>query len=166
MALVHPNPYISVEDLKNAVGGANTFLALFDDDNAGTVSEAAVNLVRSRASTLVDSSLAKIYPPAVVPFLGQVPREAQEAALEYATGMSFLRRPEYAARYGEKGKVHEYERGDALCEALAKTMRRIADAPAAAPNPANVGVTVDFSSTDSSPGGVGGGIFSGGFGDY
>lgn len=164
--LSHPNPYVTSDDLRRAVGGRQAFLAIFDDDNVGQVDEDAVNQVRYRASTLVDSYLAKIYPAAVVPFLGTVPREAQEAALEYATGLSFLRRPEYAARYGEKGNVLEFERAEALCKGLADNLRRVADAPAAAPNPTNVGLTVDFSTSDDVSGGVGGGIFSGGFGDF
>lgn len=161
----HPNPYVSAETLRTAIG-ASAYKAIFDDDGDGTVDAAAVDLVRSRASTRVDSSLAKIYPAAVVPFTGEVPRDAQEAALEFAVGMAYLRHPEYAARYGDKGKVMEFDRAEKLCQDLATNLKRIADAPAAAPNPVNVGLTVDFSASDDAAGGVGGGIFSGGFGIF
>lgn len=161
----HPNPYVSADDLKRTIGPL-AYKAIFDDDGDGTPDTEAVDLVRYRASGRVDSSLAKVYTAAVVPFLGTVPREAQEAALEYAVGMAYLRHEEYARRYGEKGKVAEFERAEQLCKDLATNLKRIADAPAAAPNPANVGLTVDFSASDEAAGGVGGGIFSGGFGDF
>lgn len=165
MAIVHPNPYVTADDLRATIG-PQAYLAIFDDTNVGTVDAAAVALVLSRASGRVDGYLAKNYSAAVVPFLADVPIQAKEAALEFATGMAYLRRPEYASRYGEKGKVQEFERAEQLCKDLAENLQRLAAAPSAAPHPANVQGGVYTGPSDTSPDGVGTGIFSQGFGDF
>lgn len=165
MAFIHPNPYVDADELLAQIG-PQAFLAIFDDENVGTASAAAVAQVCARASNRVDGHLRKIYEAAVVPFLGDVPLGAKEAALEYATGLAYLRRPEYAARYGEKGKVDEFIRAEALCADLAKNLQRLAPAPDTAPDPANVLTRIDFGSNDDAFDGVGGGIFRDGFGDF
>lgn len=165
MAFTHPNPYVDAEELRAQLG-PQVFLAIFDDDNVGTASEDAVAQVCARASGRVDGHLRKVYADAVVPFQGDPPLLAKEGALEFAVGMSYLRHPEYAARYGEKGKVDEFIRAEKLCSDLALNLQRLAPGPAAAPDPANVSARVDFGSNDDAFDGVGGGIFRDGFGDF
>ena len=165
MAFVHPNPYVDGDELREQLG-PQVYLAIFDDENGGAANQAAVDQVCARASGRVDGHLLKVYPATVVPFMASVPLLAKEAALEFAVGLSFLRRPEYAARYGDKGKVDEFLRAEKLCSDLALNIQRLVPAPTAAPDPANVIGRVDFGTSDDFSDGIGGGIFRDGFGDF
>jgi hypothetical protein len=152
--------YVTEAEIKNTIG-PQAFRAIFDDEGDGVINQAAVELIRKRASRRVDGCMAKLLG---VPFtMPDPPYELGcEAALEYAVGMTYLRDPVYAKRYGEKNKVDEFERAEKLCKELADNILRMPDAP----TPANVTTDVAYGTSDEHPDGVGGGIFRGGFGDY
>lgn len=155
--------YFVQADLTYTIG-ADLVLRLLDDDNDGTVDAATLAALQDRVrdefrgylSRLYDLSELEADPP------GSVKMLACELAVEFA----YRRRPELANERGETPWTARYK--DAL--------RRLAELrdgkwrldidgenPAA---PANVGGGVYQGITDDYPDGIGGGIFSTGWGDF
>lgn len=155
--------YVERQDIIDAIG-IQAFNAIFDDEGTGTVVEASVDMVRRRATRLVDGHLLKMLPNGAYP-LNPVPPLAKEAALEFAVGLSYLRDKTYAKRYAEKKHVDEFVRGEKLASDLALNIQRMTPA-GTAPQPTNTVGGVYQGSSDQHPDGVGGGIFRHGFGDF
>lgn len=154
---------LTADDLRLTLG-RRVMLSLFDPDGVGTEDAAAVQLVLDRATARVYGHLDRVYGgeyPMPVP-----PHPlAVEAAREYAVGLSYLRSPEYAQRYAEKGKTAEFTRADVLCKEIADNVQRLGPTETT-PAPANVGGGVYQGTTDEHPDSVGLGTFRFGFGDF
>lgn len=155
--------YTNAEELRLTIGQP-AYVAIFDDDNTGIPDPLAVALIIERACARVDGYLSKVF-AGPLPLPDPAPLLAREAALNFAVGMSYLRSPEYVRRYGDKGKVDEFERAEKLCKDLAENLQRIGDPPDVE-DPANVGAEVLTGSSDATPDGVGTGIWSSGWGDF
>lgn len=120
-------PYITQYDLENALS-PDTVLALFNDQNIGAPYMPALLAVLVRASTEVDSYLARVYkgpfPVAQTP----IPEAVKNCALEFAIAFSFERHPEYVHTYGEAYRsTTRYKRACEMAERLATGLQEIPD---------------------------------------
>ncbi len=155
-------PLVDQARLEAAIG-TRRVQRLYDDDGNGVINAAALALTFQRADTNVYSFLAKEW-DGPFPMPSPPPDIAVEAALLYAIGMSFSRKPEEPHYYGEKGNAGLVTAAEKLCKELVANTRRMVTNGQIAPEPANVQCFVDFD--NGTAGGIGGGTFSGGFGDF
>ncbi|WP_394847396.1 hypothetical protein LZC95_08015 [Pendulispora brunnea] len=118
------DPFVSFEELRAALGPA-TFLAIFDDDNDGTVSpnDVAVSLVRQRGHVEVLSYLPRIYDtlPTAVPLL------LKSAELDYDIALSYERHPEYVRSFGEETRAERWLRAEKRMERVAEAVQQLTD---------------------------------------
>lgn len=130
--------YVSQADLSNRLG-AQTVIALYDDDGSATINSAAMSSICAAASARVDSYIARNY-KGPLPLTGTIPALATEAALEWAVYMSFRRKPEYVkAYYGDAGLLALMKNAEEFSERLAKAEMLMPDFATA---PSNIGGTV------------------------
>lgn len=120
-------PYITQADLEGALSPA-TVLALFNDGDLGVVSTTSLLSVLVRASTEVDSYLARVYkgpfPVTQVP----VPAIIKNCTIEFAIAFSFERHPEYVQTYGEQYRgTTRYKRACEMAERLATGLQETPD---------------------------------------
>ena len=137
-------PRVTAELLRAALSPA-TYLALFDDEQCGVVSEVdislPVTLTLRRAHTRVQSRLATICGTRPLP--GETAAGGSDllldAELNYAIGMAFDRHPEYVRAYGEGARQKgAWSMAESIMEDLQAAVLRVVDAtPEAAPS--NVG---------------------------
>lgn len=116
-----------------------TVLALYDDQQNGTVYQPALEEVLNRASRWVDSFLSRVY---VGPFpvtQTPVPEVIVQCTLEFAVSFSFERHPEYVHTYGEAYRsTTRFKRACEMAERLCNGMQEIPDW-ILQPKPRNVG---------------------------
>lgn len=121
-----------------------TFLACFDDDNAGAADATAVQAVITRAENQVLSWLSEYGPQpfsaAVLAQLGADPL-LKDAAIKYAIAYTFDRHPEYIRSTRDESGGKRLKDADAMMERILDARQR---PPTVATTPANVGgVVVD-----------------------
>jgi len=107
--------YWSQQDLEDQLSPA-TVLAIFDDNNNGTVSGTGLAAVQQRSDQEVDSYLATNYPKLTFP-VTPVPVQLKWASLEFGIVFARDRKSEYWA------KAEDNERQARLKEARAKMDR-------------------------------------------
>lgn len=119
--------YIDQTDLEAALSPA-TVLALFNDQNEGVVYTPALLAVLTRASTEVDSYLARDFKgPFPVPQT-PVPAVIKNCTVEFAIAFSFERHPEYVHTYGEQFRgTTRYKRACEMAERLATGLQETPD---------------------------------------
>ena len=81
--------------------GAQTLIALFDDDNDGVADPAVVAAVCARADARADSWVAGNY-ESEFPLSSGVPAMLAELSLAYAIAFSYERNPDYLRAFGMK----------------------------------------------------------------
>ena len=120
-------PYIAQSDLENALS-PQTVAALYDDQNVGSAYAPAITAVLTRASTMVDSYLARVFQgPFPVPQL-PVPQAIVDATLEFAIVMSFERHPDYVRTFGEEQRSgSRWKRAIDLMERICDGLQEIPD---------------------------------------
>jgi len=151
--------YVTEEELRDALTD-NVFLEIFNDGNGG-IKQSAVDLILLRGTNRVDGYLAKEW-KGPFPMPDPVPPLAKEAALLFATWLSWRRAPEVARRYGREGSFSEYNEAKLLCKELATNEQRLVNNPAA-PDPGNVrGGVIQGNGC----GGIGLGTWKNGFGGF
>lgn len=119
--------YLDQTDLENAMT-APRVLALYDDDDSGTVNADALASVLQRASDLVDGHIARSY-TGTFPMPSPQPVLCKEAALLYAQALTIERGGEYGARYGEKHTLDMRKEAEKMCEKIATGLLKLVDAP-------------------------------------
>jgi len=93
-------PYVSREDLENALG-AELVRSIYDDDQDGSPQEGAVIACCAWASSAVDTFFRSLQEEIVLPLV-TVPDEVRFIALEFAIAYTMRRRPELATTLGSK----------------------------------------------------------------
>lgn len=139
-----PTYYTDATGLQNALGPV-TYLAIFDDVNAGSVSTGTgtpVDQVLSRAHAQVVSRLVSVYGadgiPSVLP--SSIPALLVDAELNYAVALAWQRHPEYVRAVGAKNATAAaYERADMTMKNVADAIQRL---PEVVATPSNVGGVV------------------------
>ena len=138
-------PLITPGELRTALG-ANTYDAIFDDSNQGSVPDtsAAVQQVLSRAHARVVSRLGVMYRQIPDGTDNEISQLLKDAELGYAEALAYERHPEYVRQYGEADKVlAKMKRADSTMQLLQEAVLRIVDVPPE-PKPRNVGgIVVD-----------------------
>ena len=119
--------YLTQTDLENRLG-APRVLALYDDDNSGTVNATALAAVLATASDLVDGTIARSY-TGTFPMASPQPALVKEAATLYAMALSFERKPEFSLRLDESYLDKIRKGADTLCERIATGLAKMVDAP-------------------------------------
>lgn len=137
-------PLVTAEMLR-AVLSLPTYMALFDDDQIGSMADVdaslAVTLTLRRAHVRVNARLATIYAARPLPSGTDAAYSdlLLDAELNYAVGMAFDRHPEYVKAYGEEPRRKAaFDQAELYMELIQAALMRI---PESAPEtkPRNVG---------------------------
>lgn len=157
--------YVTQAELENAIG-EDVFFEIFNDKAAGVAKQAAIDLILLRASSRVDGYLAKEW-GGPFPMADPVPPLAKEAAILFATWLSWRRAPEVARRFGRDSKdgFSEYNEAKLLCKELAKNEQRLVGNPEV-PAPANVSSGGVYQGNGFAADGIGLGTWKRGLGGY
>jgi len=123
--------YLTQTDLENRLSRAKV-LAIYDDENDGTVNQAALDAVLQTASDLVDATIARSF-NGTLPVTGATPVMMKEAAVLYAMALSIERAPEFLAQYGDKYLFAMRDKAEKICEELATNLKKMVDAPPPTP---------------------------------
>jgi|GEM_PF-3694587 len=126
-------PYISQQDLENALG-ASLVTAIFDDDNDGAPETAAITACLAYGDAECNSFLRGVY-GASVPFTSP-PDEVKFAALDFCCAYAARRRPELAHTLGANPFKDFYDAAVAKMKRYASVQQRL---PATAGTPAGLG---------------------------
>jgi len=119
--------YATQEDLEHQLSPA-TVQNLFDDQNMGSVYTPALDAVLLRASSWVDSFLARVYRGPFPVTQSPVPQAIKDACLEFAISFSFERHPEYVQTYGETYRsTVRFKRACEMMERICNGMQEIPD---------------------------------------
>ena len=137
--------YLTQTDLENRLSRAKV-LAIYDDENDGTVNQAALDAVLQTASDLVDATIARSY-TGTFPMATPPPVLAKEAAILYAQALSIERAPEFLAQYGDKHLFAMRGEADKLCERIATGLAKMIDAPPPVASSVITGGVVQTSAT-------------------
>lgn len=137
--------YLTQTDLENRLGVPRV-LALYDDDNTGTINQAAMDAVVQTASDLVDGTIARSY-TGTFPMASPPPALAKEAAVLYAMALSFERKPEFALRLEDSYLTRLRTQADKLCERIATGLAKLVDAPPPVASSVVTGGVVQTSTT-------------------
>ncbi len=118
------------------------FLAIFDDDNNGSVDAADTNAAQiiALAHAEVISYVPNLYEDALDELPSGVPDLLKSVELDYAYALSLNRHPEFA-RFESEYK-QRWERAEKKMDRISKSIQRIAGSNAPTADPANVGATV------------------------
>ena len=119
--------YLAQVDLEHRMT-AQRVLALYDDENTGTVNAAALAAVLQEASNLVDGHIARSY-TGTFPMPSPPPVLCKSAATLYAIAMSVERDHAYVAKYGEKHTLDMRKEAEKMCEKIAAGLLKLVDAP-------------------------------------
>lgn len=119
--------YITKADLEAALSPA-TVLALFNDEDQGTVYMPALLTLLQRASNEVDSYLARSFKGPFPVAQSPVPAIIKNCTIEFAIAFSFERHPEYVHTFGEQYRGStRYARACAMAERLATGLQETPD---------------------------------------
>lgn len=122
-------------DLENALG-PKTVMAIFDDENDGTVNDGALVAVQVRSDSIVNSYIATVYPKLTLP-LTSVPDTVKFASLEYGLIFARDRAVEYWSKQGEGEREFRLKEARKNMAELITATRVLYDSPE--PKPATVG---------------------------
>jgi phage gp36-like protein len=141
VAVTYQGRYVSSDDLRDRLN-PTTYLAIFDDDNAGEGSANPVQLVIDSAEGEVDSYLITenaLPLPALTG--GKTDRLVKLCALDFAQALSYERHPEYARTFGEDAKkMSIWKRASERMGRIQAARQQLPDVvEQAGPKPANVG---------------------------
>lgn len=134
----------SVQDLVDALN-PTTFMACFDDGNtnnlATVMASTPVNTVMKRAHAKVMSFLVPIYGTGALPTPAPdgVSDLLVDAALGFATALSFERHPDYVKSFGEEKRAERKKEAEATMRNIVTGLQR---PPEIATPPVNVGGVV------------------------
>lgn len=135
--------------------------AHFDEDNDGAVETESAEDILLDAQSKVEGALRGNY---TLP-LDPVPRVVTKLVLDFAQVEVARRSPEVSRRTPENLE----ESANADLKMIRKNEIRLddgSDGTGTEATPVNAGTSVEFGVSDDVPDGVGGGTFSGGFGDF
>lgn len=119
--------YITKTDLENALS-PETVTALYNDQEQGVVYEPALLGVLTRASSMVDSYLARVYKGPFPVTQLPVPEAVKNCCIEFAIAFSFERHPEFVHTFGEAYRsTTRFKRATEMAENLATGLQEIPD---------------------------------------
>lgn len=156
--------YFDQSDLEMAVG-AELVLRLLDDNRDGVVDAGALNQLVEDATAEINGYISHSYPD-LARFEANPPRQVRRLSTDVGVQLAYLRRPEFLNERGETPWEGRYKRALEKLREVRDGRFRLDDdgTPDAPTNASSLGVS--FGPDDDHPGGVGGGVFSGGFGDF
>lgn len=119
--------YATQADLENQLSPA-TVLALFNDQDTGAVHAPAMDAVLTRASSWVDSFLARVYRGPFPVTQSPVPAAIKDATIEFAIAFAFERHPEYVHTFGEAYRsTARFKRACDMMERICNGLQEIPD---------------------------------------